>query len=184
MGALKIEDINYTYDDYKLWEGDWELIDGIPISMAPVPMRKHQNLATKIIFQLEDKIKNCKRCEVLGEVDYKVSEDTIVRPDVVLVCDEQNDTYLTKAPEIAVEIISKSTAKKDEKYKFEIYEKQMVKYYIIVYPDDLIAKVYKNENGKYIKQGDFATEKYSFENTTCNVMIDFEMVFRRYRDTQ
>ncbi|MGM0624135.1 MAG: Uma2 family endonuclease, partial [Campylobacterota bacterium] len=83
-----------------------------------------------------------------------------------------------------VEIISKSTAKKDEKYKFDIYEAQMVKYYIIVYPDDLIAKVYKNENAKFIKQGDFATEKYRFENTTCDVAIDFEMVFRRYRDTQ
>jgi hypothetical protein len=23
-----------------LWEGDWELIEGIPVSMAPAPMRR------------------------------------------------------------------------------------------------------------------------------------------------
>jgi hypothetical protein len=27
MGALKPEDICYTYDDYKLWEGDYESYD-------------------------------------------------------------------------------------------------------------------------------------------------------------
>ena len=181
MGALRIEDIGYTYDDYKLWEGDWELIDGIPLAMAPAPMRKHQNLAIKIARQLDEQIDNCNVCEVLGEVDYKVKEDTVIQPDVVLVYNEQNDKYLTKAPEIAVEIISKSTAKRDEKYKFDIYEAQRVKYYIIVYPDDLVAKIYKNENAKFIKQGDFSNETYYFENTLCDVSINFEMVFRKYR---
>ena len=181
MGALRLEDVHYTYDDYKYWAGDWELIDGIAISMAPAPMRKHQGLATKIIRQLDEHLDNCKICEVLGEVDYKVHNDTVLRPDVVLTCNEQNDTYLTKVPEIVVEIISKSTANRDEKYKFDIYEKELVKYYILVYPDGLVAKVYKNENAKFIKQGDFTTEKYNFESTTCKIELDFEKVFRKYR---
>ena len=25
----------YTYDDYLLWEGDWELICGYPLMMSP-----------------------------------------------------------------------------------------------------------------------------------------------------
>lgn len=41
MGALKIEELNYTYDDYITWEGNWELIDGIPVSISPAPVRKH-----------------------------------------------------------------------------------------------------------------------------------------------
>ncbi len=32
----------YTIDDYKLWEGDWELIDGIPFAMTPSPFGKYQ----------------------------------------------------------------------------------------------------------------------------------------------
>jgi hypothetical protein len=31
----------YTYDDYKKWEGNWELIEGIPYAMSPPPKRKH-----------------------------------------------------------------------------------------------------------------------------------------------
>lgn len=181
MGVLKLEDIHYTYDDYKLWEGDWELYDGIAVAMAPAPMRKHQSLESEIIYNLRDQLDDCEMCEVLGEIDYKISDDTILRPDVVLTCGETNENYLTKAPEIIVEIISKSTAKRDEVYKFDIYEAEKVNYYIIVYPDDLIAKVYKLDEKKYDKQGDFSTEVYEFSETNCGVHIDFERVFRRFR---
>jgi Uma2 family endonuclease len=171
----------YTYDDYKLWEGDWELIRGLPMAMAPAPMKKHQSLATVISSDFFRQIEDCPECEVLGEIDYKISDDTVLRPDIVLTCNEDNEAYLVKAPEIVVEIISKSTAKRDEKYKFEIYENEKVKYYILVYPDDLKAKVYKLDDKKYDKQGDFTNEKYKFEDTTCEVELDFERVFKRFK---
>jgi len=38
MGLLKLEDIHYTYDDYALWQGDWELFEGIAVAMTPAPM--------------------------------------------------------------------------------------------------------------------------------------------------
>jgi len=181
MGALKLEDIHYTYDDYKLWKGDWELIEGVPFAMSPAPMKKHQSLAAKIISQFDKQLEDCFMCEVLGEVDYKINDETVLRPDIVLTCNETSETYLTKAPEIIVEIISKSTAKRDEVYKFDIYEKEKVKYYIIVYPDDLVAKVYKLDAKEYDKQGDFSLERYDFEETSCKMSLDFEKVFRRFR---
>ena len=171
----------YTYDDYKNWDGEWELIEGIPLAMAPAPMRKHQSLATEIMYNLRKQLDDCIECEVLGEIDYKVSDDTILKPDIVLTCGETNESYLTKAPEIIVEIISKSTAKRDEKYKFEIYEQEKIKYYILVYPNDLRAKVYKLEGSKYDKQGDFLQESYNFEETSCNVSLDFSRIFKRFR---
>jgi len=187
MGALKIEDVNYTYDDYVVWDGDWELIEGVAIprqgsiSMSPAPMRKHQALASAINAEIYQQLKDCNNCEVLGEVDYKISNETVLRPDIVLTCGETNEVYLTKAPEIIVEIVSKSTAKRDEVYKFDIYEAQKVKYYILVYPDDLIAKVYKLDDKKYDKQGDFSQENYSFEETSCSISINFKNVFKRFR---
>jgi len=144
-------------------------------------MRKHQSLESEIIYNLRNQLDDCKMCEVLAEVDYKISNDTILRPDIVLTCGETNESYLTKAPEIIVEIISKSTAKRDETYKFDIYEAEKVKYYIIVYPDDLIAKVYKLDEKKYDKQGDFSKETYEFQETHCDVQIDFGRVFKRFR---
>jgi len=180
MGVRKLE-LHYTYDDYKLWDGDWELYDGMAVAMAPAPMRKHQSIASELIYNLREQLGDCPHCEVLGEVDYKISDDTILRPDIVLTCGETNESYLTKAPEIIVEIISKSTASRDEGYKFDTYEAEKVKYYIIIYPDDLIAKVYKLDGKEYDKQGDFSIESYDFEDTTCNVSLDFERVFHRFR---
>ena len=181
MGVLKLEDVHYTYDDYKLWEGNWELMGGIAVAMSPAPMRIHQSLASEIIFTIREQLDECEICEVLGEVDYKISDDTVLRPDVVLTCGETNEMYLVKAPEIIVEIINPSTAHRDEKYKFEIYEKEKVKYYIIIYPEELSAKVFKLDGKEYDKQGDFTDESYTFDETTCNVSIDFERVFRRFR---
>ncbi|WOE69172.1 Uma2 family endonuclease [Hydrogenimonas thermophila] len=182
MISIKLEDINYTYDDYKLWEGDWELIEGIPFALSPSPICKHQSILVSISSFLLGQLEECHNCEVLGRIDYKISERTVVRPDVVLVCNEKNEAYLTKAPEIIVEIISKSTAKKDEVYKFDLYETEKVKYYIIVYPDDLRAKIYKHNGEKYIKEGDFFDESYFFEETTCKVNLDFKKVFKKFRN--
>jgi len=181
MGALKTEDVNYTYEDFKLWEGNWELMGGIPIAMSPAPMRIHQGIASEIIRHLGNQLEEYPLCEVLGEVDYKISEDTILRPDIVLTCNETHDAYLTKAPEIIVEIISKATAKRDEVYKKELYETEKVTYYILVYPEELKAKIYKLSGKTYDKQGDFTTECYLFEETTCKVSLDFEKVFKRFR---
>ncbi len=173
---------HYTYDDYKLWEGQWELYEGFPVAMSPAPMIAHQTIAYEISRQLGNSIEDCERCVVLGEEDYKLSNDTVLSPDVVLICDEPHDAYITKAPEIIVEVISKSTAKNDEGYKFKKYEAEKVKYYIIVYPTELYAKVYKLENGKYDKQGDFSKEVYKFKETLCSASVDFEKVFKRFRE--
>ncbi len=172
----------YTYEEYCQWEGNWELIAGIPLAMAPALMIQHQVIAANILFELKRSMDECSDCLVFGEADWKVNDDTIVKPDVVLICNETNDAYMTKAPEIIVEVISKSTAKRDEKTKFKLYEEEKVGYYVIVYPDDLKAKVYKIENGKYAKEGDFLTESYVFEETTCRASIDFQKVFKQFRE--
>ena len=172
---------HYTYEDYKNWEGQWELYEGFPIAMSPAPMINHQAIAAKFIAQIDEQLDNCPRCLILGKEDYKLADDTIFRPDIALICDEPHEAYITKAPEIIVEVISSSTAKNDEVYKFQKYEAEKVKYYIIIYPDELYAKVYKLQDRKYDKQGDFSKESYNFEETLCKASIDFDKVFKRFR---
>jgi len=171
----------YSYEEYCQWEGNWELIKGVPLAMSPAPMITHQAIAYEIAFELKSSSRQCKQCMVFGEADWKVNDDTVVKPDVVLTCNETNDTYMTKAPEIIVEVISKSTAKRDEQTKFKLYQEEGVKYYIIVYPKDLKAKVYKLENGRYLKVADFLTESYTFEESSCKASVDFGAVFERFR---
>lgn len=180
MSVLDLMD--YTYDDYKNWEGDWELIEGMPISMAPAPMRIHQQLARDIFFILNEQINEaCDACEFLYEIDWKISQESVVRPDILFTCDDEGEAYLTKAPKIIFEILSPSTAKKDETVKFDLYEAEGVQYYILVYPDDLKAKAYRLIEGKYRKIADFTHEKLVFEDLGCDLELDFGKVFGKYR---
>jgi len=171
----------YSYSDYKMWEGDWELIDGHPVSMAPAPVKKHQILSGKIFSEFLKYLEECEECEVLIEEDYKIDDYTVLRPDVAVVCDDPNEEYISKAPEIIVEVISPSSAKKDEKIKFEIYEKEKVKYYVLIYPDDLKAKIFKLNGKIYEKEGDFFMEDYKFKISCKEIKIDFKEVFKRFR---
>jgi len=172
----------YTYDDYCQWKGDWELIYGIPLAMAPSPMKSHQIIASSILVALANTSEACQTCVAISEQDWKICDDTIVKPDVVLICNEPIEgSYITKPPKIIVEVISKSTAKRDEKTKFELYQKEKVPYYVIVYPNDLRAKVYKLDGKVYEKVDDFTHEVMRFDALECGASIDFEKVFRRFR---
>jgi len=166
----------YTYEDYKQWEGRWELIDGIPMAMAPAPLPTHQFIASQIIHQLNKELKNCQKCAVLGEVDYKIDDETVLRPDVVLTCERLNKPFIVN-PELIFEIVSKSSARRDEKFKFEIYEKEKIKYYVLVYPEDKIAKAYELKENKFEKMS--LINKYQFKNLTCPTKIDFDEIFER-----
>jgi len=89
MGALHVEEIpRYTYDDYKLWDGKWELIEGYPYAMSPAPMIKHQSISNKIARELEELFQDCTKCQVLLPVDWKIAEDTVMQPDNSVICHE------------------------------------------------------------------------------------------------
>jgi len=168
----------YTKDDYNLWEGDWELIYGQPYAMSPSPMYGHQYVNMKIARQLDEKLDNCKSCNAVFEMDVEFSDDTILRPDCMVICYEPIDK-ITKAPEIIFEVISKNTAKRDETIKFEVYQNEGVKYYILVYGDIKKAKVYKLHEGRYIKVSDFSDETYTFELDKCSIDFDFNFIWKK-----
>ena len=182
MGALKLEDLpHYTYDDYKNWESnDWELIYGQAYCMSPAPMIKHQSVSANIAWELKNNLKDCEKCTSLLPVDWKIAEDTIVQPDNSVICHEPtNKAYITKAPKIIFEILSKSTAKKDKGLKFNLYEAEGVSYYIIVDTEEELAKVYTLKEGKYIKMCDASDETVTFkiENCQANIVFDFSKIW-------
>ena len=166
----------YTYEDYKKWEGDWELIHGMPYMMAPFALPSHQLISVRIVSQLERIVENCKDCYALMESEVKFSEDTIVRPDVFIKCGEIDD--ITIIPEIIFEVISKGSVKRDELLKFDLYKKEGVKYYGIVYPEDKRVKIYKLINAEYIKIADLKKEVFKIDDLSCKIEVDFSKVFK------
>ena len=179
MSAIKKEYLpQYTYEDYVLWEGNWELIYGVPYAMAPAPMIKHQAISNKIARYLDESLQECKVCQALLPIDWKIDESTVVQPDNLVICHEpQEEAYIKKAPKIIFEILSKSTATVDKNLKYELYEKEGVDYYIIVDPKETIAKVYRLKEGRYIKLCDAYEDSVDFELDECSFTFDFTKIW-------
>ena len=61
----------YTFEDYQHWQGDWELIEGMPYAMTPSPTVTHQtvalNVASLIKLNLNNQSNHCENCSVLME---------------------------------------------------------------------------------------------------------------------
>jgi Uma2 family endonuclease len=140
MGNAKIEfKPNYTYDDYKNWEGRWELIDGIPFAMTPLPSIKHQLICTNLIFNLTEALKNCNNYEAIFSVDWRVENEDdnyVFQPDVLAISKPISGAYISKPPEIIFEVLSPPNIDKDKVIKYKKYEENGVKYYCIVDADD------------------------------------------------
>lgn len=179
MSAIKKEYLpDYTYDDYVLWEGDWELIYGVPYAMAPAPMIKHQAISNKIARYLDEVLEECEACQALLPIDWKIDDVTVVQPDNLIICHTPlHEAYISKAPKVIFEILSKSTAEKDKNLKYDLYESEGVAYYIIVNPKESIAKVYELKEGRYVKVCDAHEESVEFVLETCAFTFDFSKIW-------
>ena len=77
----------YNVDEYQLWKGDWELWEGSPVAMSPSSFAKHGSITAQIVTALNTAV-DAAQCNasVIVAVDWIVSNDTVVRPDVTVVC--------------------------------------------------------------------------------------------------
>ena len=76
----------YTYDDYCHWTDRWELIDGVPYAMSPLPTVRHQRISMKLAALLDRELGSCQHCHASLPIDWKITEDTVVQPDVLVAC--------------------------------------------------------------------------------------------------
>lgn len=145
MGITR-PDVPFTYDDYKTLAASsderHELIDG-DLYMAPAPSVAHQTVSKNIALPLEQYVRetSCGRMlyapldVVLGEGEQR----SVVQPDILFVSNER-DGIVTKdeivgAPDLVIEIVSKSTAKRDTGVKKALYARSGVREYWLVDPE-------------------------------------------------
>ena len=109
-------------------------------------------------------------------IDWQISEDTVVQPDVLTVCKSVEEIRLMEAPEALFEILSPSTQNKDRAEKFELYQSQKVPYYTKVDPETETAEIFAlDETGLYKKQ-EFDTS-FTYRFGECEVILDFGLVW-------
>jgi Uma2 family endonuclease len=153
------------------------LIDGIPHAMSPLPVPKHQRIAMSLGTEFSISLKKCSSCRAYQPIDYKVEEDTIIQPGMLVVSGEINKKFLDFAPLLVVEILAPSTALKDRHTKFSNYESQKIKYYLIVSPDTEEVEVYELKNDNYELQQNGRSFKYDFSFVDdCSASIDFDEI--------
>ena len=174
----------YTVADYYAWPEDEriELIDGVIYDMG-APSWKHQGIVGEIFFALRQYVKkNNGKCQVgLSPIDVQLDCDnrTMVQPDVMVICKSEriNKRNVLGAPDLAVEVLSKSTRHKDMTIKLKKYTEAGVREYWIVDPWDERIIVYDLEN-------DIHVALYTFDNEVPVRIFEGKCVvdFREMKD--
>ncbi|WP_160168378.1 Uma2 family endonuclease [Novipirellula maiorica] len=127
----------YTLDDYNRWEGDWELIDGVAVSMSPSPFGPHERVVTELSRQIANQIieKRC-QCRAYANLDWIVDNHTVIRPDLMVVCGEQPQRHLQRPPVVMVEVLTDATRERDLTVKRTLCLENDVAHYLILDPSD------------------------------------------------
>jgi len=165
---------HYTVDDYQHWEGDWELWNGVAVAMAPSPFGPHARLVAQLTKVLGIAIDNSE-CDatLLVEIDWIVARDTVLRPDLTIVCGPAPERHVEDVPALVVEILSPSTRERDQTYKKNLYQREGVSWYLIVDPDAETLEALKLRDGEYQPMPYAETLKIDLCGTSSlNVKVD------------
>jgi len=186
---LPNQKIKYTYANYVTWpEGErWEIIDGLAYMQA-APSWQHQSVSGELYRQLSNYFIN-KPCRVFSApfdlclAEYNQTDDeidTVVQPDVVVVCDESKlrKTGYFGVPALVIETTSPATSRRDRVSKFNMYEKAEINEYWIVEPEGKFVNVFTlQENKKYGRPETYTEDNNIQVRTFPDLVIDLSIVF-------
>ena len=183
-------DKKFNYADYLTWPDDerWEIIEGVVYDISPAPSTEHQRISFELSGILYDFLKG-KQCQAFAApFDVRFGEDNndadeaienVVQPDIVVVCEKRkiDERGCLGAPDIVIEILSPSTAYKDQTGKLALYERHAVKEYWVFNPDAKYALAYCLEALKYRKP-EYLTENDTLESKALEgLIIDLSEIF-------
>ena len=148
MEPAVVEKKKYTYEDYLKTPDDkrYELIEG-ELLMTPSPVTKHQRISGKLEFALRRFVTENGLGEVFdAPLDVYLDNENVVQPDILFISKERlniiGEKNIQGAPDLAIEIISESTAYRDLVQKKKLYAKFGVKEYWIVVPGEESVEIY------------------------------------------
>ncbi len=140
--CAELEETNLPVE---LWDG--ELI------MSPAPKPSHQT----VVFALARRLAEFVEGQLLGRVfisplDVVLGPRQVVQPDVFFIARERMGTigdHITGAPDLAAEVISPGSRRRDRVDKKALYEQFGVKEYWLLDPDTSAIEVFVLVKGAY-----------------------------------
>ena len=143
--------MNLTNLAYEDWAEDFgeELIGGELVAMAPAAAN-HVTVAGNI-YRIFANFLRGKKCIAFpdGLIVHLTKNDRFV-PDMMVICDRSKikGDHVDGAPDLAVEVLSPSTARYDFGHKKTVYGRCGVKEYWIVDPNNRMIQQYLLEEGE------------------------------------
>ena len=181
MDLAITDETTYTEEDYYNTPEHVraELIHGQLIYNQASPSRIHQDISGELYLLIRQYIRSKKGdCRVYyAPFAVKLSEesDTIVEPDISVICDKDKltDRGCTGAPDWIIEIVSPSNASHDYVTKMHLYATAQVREYWIVDPQEESVFVYfmQEDNNYKLKIHTFK------DNIKVNLYEDFSIDF-------
>ncbi len=147
-GHFTYQDLLHTPDDgkrYEVLEGD--------LVVSPAPRTKHQRIVMRLI-RLLIAAEDAEHGLALGApCDVVFSEHDVVEPDLLFIAKARKDIIAVEnvqgAPDLAVEVISEGSRKRDVITKRGIYERYGVRFYWLVDPEEETVRVFELKDGAY-----------------------------------
>ena len=171
-----------TYEDYAKTPEDerYELIDG-ELIMAAAPNMLHQGIGAGLFRYFLIAVDRGLGWAYFAPVDVVLSEYDVVQPDLLFVLRE-NAHIITAAnvqgaPDLVVEILSPSTARRDWNEKRDLYAKYGVGELWIADPDARVVWVMTLRDGEYEVVGKYGDMQTFSSPTLAGVTIDLREVF-------
>lgn len=145
--------------------------------MSPSPVPRHQMVAANLQGEYYMALKKWSACNVYDPLDYKKKEDTVLIPDLIIVCCKIKKKFLDFPPSLIAEVLSPATALRDKNTKFEIYRSQKVQYYLLVDSEKNKVEIYLLKGDEYVLQN-LKENKFTFLfDDDCKATINFKEVF-------
>lgn len=127
------KDRTWTYDDYAALPDDgnrYEVIEG-ELVMAPAPRVSHQQCLMNLILVVGPHVKSHGLGEVLAApCDVVLDQRNVLQPDLIFISNARAEVVTEKnlqgAPDLAVEILSPSSLRRDRVQKMRIYARHAV----------------------------------------------------------
>lgn len=156
-----------------------ELIDGEIIVTPPTDL--HQHIVGSLYFAL--RLAFPTGIYRLAPTGIYLDEFNIVEPDIFWVspenqaCHLMDARYWQGAPDLVIEVLSPSTATKDRKTKFALYEKFGVREYWLVDPEAQLIEVYRLVAGAYGRPAHFGKGETLIAALLNDAAISLDAVF-------
>ena len=169
---------DHNIDELFEFDSERELIGGRFFSLEEAYHSQHQKIAFRIKKQLSKNLTNDSFQTVMYPFFLKITDKDVVKPDVMLTSEFNEDEHYTKIPEIVVEVLSVSTSFKDNEVKLKLYEQEKILYYMIIDPKIGDIKIYKYEDDKYnLVASPQKRSQFEFMLSNGKTSIDFNNVY-------